>query len=450
MSNKEEHVTFAQIQEIFDSFLLLRDRDFIRLTLAVIIGNQITARRPIWLMLVAPPSSGKTTALNALLDLEVMTQAGDKMHPTHSISDITEKTFASGAQRNDKETSLLNRLSNGSVLMFKDFTSILSKREEERRNIMSQLREIYDGAYRKEFGTGEEVNWRGKIGAIGGVTQAIYQHLESMSVMGDRFMLYQIPQPDRKAVLKFKLRQEHEGTTEDIQMPIARRLVHRYMQQAFDALQDVKVVLDDKTQDEIIDVADFCTMVRSGIITHSFTGDILFVPEPEMPARMFEQMLALASTFLLMRKIDNPEEENTTLQPNDFKLMYKIAYDSIPIVRRIALRHLAQYTGGVSTAGLARKTNYPTKTVTTWLEQLNALGIVARVQKDGFGNWWKLQPQYRELMVKLQGVQVEEGFMTDEEAEDDAANAEWEKDKTTSAYDPEELAERLRENPDDY
>lgn len=449
MSENKEHVTFAQIQQVFDSFLLLKDRDFIRLTLAVIIGNQISTRRPIWLMLVAPPSSGKTTALNALLDLEVMTQAGEKMQPTHSISDITEKTFASGAQRNDKETSLLNRLPIGGVLMFKDFTSILSKREEERRNIMSQLREIYDGAYRKEFGTGEEVNWRGKIGAIGGVTQAIYQHLESMSVMGDRFMLYQIPQPDRKEVLKFKLRQEALGTTEDVQMPIAKAMVHQYMQQAFDALQDVKIELDDKTQDEIIDVADFCTMVRSGIITHSFTGAILFVPEPEMPARMFEQMLALASTLLLMRKIDNPDVE-AKLESNDFKLMYKIAFDSIPIVRRIALYHLAKYTQGVSTSGLGRATNYPTKTVEAWLEQLTALGVVTRVKKDGFGNWWKMLPQYSSLMVKLQGVQVIDGFMQDEDVEDDAANAEWEKDKALSGYADEEMLERLREDPMDF
>lgn len=439
---QEERVTFAQIQNVFDSFLLMKDRDFIRLTMAVIIGNQIKSRRPIWLMLVAPPSSGKTTALNALIGLEVTNQKGEKVHPTESISDITEKTFASGARRSDKETSLLYRLPFGGVLMFKDFTSILSKRDEEKRSIMAQLREIYDGAYNKKFGTGDEVDWKGKVGAIGGVTQAIYQHLESMSVMGDRFMLYQIPQPDRKATLKFKLQQERLGTTEDIQMPIAQDLVQRYMQQAFDTLDDVKVVLDDKTEDEIIAVADFCTMVRSGIIHHNFSGEIQFVPDAEMPARMFEQMLALASTFLLMQLIDNPGCK-PELGKQDFKLMYKIAYDSIPAVRRIALKYLAQYSQGVSTTGLALRTNYPSGVVKGWLEQLNALGIVARVKRGSGENWWRLQPQYREIMVKLQDVAVIDEWMDSDGSEYEEAEAEWTKDKAREIDDVAILQEKI-------
>jgi len=343
---------------------------------------------------------------------------------------------------------ILYRLPFGGVLMFKDFTSILSKRDEEKRSIMAQLREIYDGAYNKKFGTGDEVDWKGKVGAIGGVTQAIYQHLESMSVMGDRFMLYQIPQPDRKATLKFKLQQERLGTTEDIQMPIAQDLVQRYMQQAFDTLDDVKVVLDDKTEDEIIAVADFCTMVRSGIIHHNFSGEIQFVPDAEMPARMFEQMLALSSTFLLMNKIDNPEHDGLLVN-RDFKIMYKIAYDSIPIQRRIALRYLAQYTEGVDTAALARKTNYPTEVVQGWLEQLNALGVVARVKRTGFGNWWKLEPQYCALMMKLTGVKAVDEWMIDDESMDEDAGKEWEKDKVRE-IDPEQMKERLENNPDDW
>ncbi len=444
---EEKKVTFAQIQECFDSFMLLRDRDFIRLTLAVVIGNQIPSRRPIWLLLVAPPSSGKTTALNALVNLTINTKRGEKILPTCSISDITDKTFASGAIRNDKETSLLYRLPFGGVLMFKDFTSVLSKREEERRGIMAQLREIYDGAYKKIFGTGEEVTWVGKIGAIGGVTEAIYQHLEGMAVMGDRFMLYQVPQPDRIAVLEFKLDQEDKGTTESVQMPKAQALVHQYMQQAFDMLEDTKLSLDKTQRRDIIGVANFCTIARSGIIVNEYTNDISFVPSPEMPTRMFEQMLSLGATFLLMNKIDG--EEGVHLDDRDLKTIYKIAYDSIPIQRRIALRYLAQYSEGVDTAALARKTNYPTKVVQGWLEQLNALGVVARVKRSGFGNWWKLEPTFRDIMFKLQGIKAQDDWMTDGEDMDEDAGKEWQKDKDRE-YDPEQAREMTENDPDDF
>lgn len=434
-------MTFRQIQEAFDTILLLADRDLVKLVMAVIIGNQLQSRRPIWLMLVAPPSSGKTTVLNTLLNLEVVLKSGEKMKPTYSISDITDSTFASGMMRSDRETSLLFRVPYGGVLMFKDFTSILSKREEEKRAVMAQLREIYDGAYKKEFGTGECVNWTGKLGAIGGVTQAVYQHLESMSVMGDRFMLYQIEQPDRKDALRFKLNQEDSGTTEDVQMPIVTGMVHQYMQQAFDSLSAEKITLDPEQRDEIIDVADFCTMVRSGVITNAFSGEIQFVPDPEMPMRMFEQMLALASTFLLMQKIDDPSC-TPKLTASDLRLIYKIAYDSIPVVRRIALKHLAQYSGGVDTAALATKTNYPTPVVAGWLAQLNGLGVVERVKRTGFGNWWRLRPQYAELMHKLYGVKVLDEWMTESSVADPETT--WERDKERATFDEENVAEAIK------
>lgn len=436
-------IKFADIQAVFDSFLLMKDRDVVRLTIATIIGNQMPNRRPIWLMLVAPPSSGKTTVLNSLLGLEVTKSDGTVINPIMSISDITPNSFASGSIRSDKETSLLFKMPWGGVMVFKDFTSILSKAKEAKEAVMGQMREIYDGAYSKKTGTGEDITWKGKIGALGGVTQTIYSHLESLSTMGDRFMLYEIPQPDRKEALRFKLQQEEDGKTEDIQMPIASALVHKYIQQVFDKLQTVKVKLKKEHQNEIIDVADFCTMVRSGIIMNDYTGTIVFKPEAEMPMRMFEQMLALGGTLLLMKMVDEPENTEPYLEQSDFNMIYKIAYDSIPVVRRIALTHLAKYSSGVDTAGLATKTNYPTKVVQGWLEQLNALGVVDRVKHAGFGNRWRLKPEYQDIMFKLQGVKATEELLTEDNAEENEVEDNWNKLKERESIDEENIQEAI-------
>ena len=284
---------------------------------------------------------------------------------------------------------------------------------------MGQLREIYDGSYVKRTGTGKDVMWTGKIGALAGVTESVYQHLESLSVMGDRFMLYQIPQPDRKAMLRFKLDQERNGTTEDVQMPKARELMHAYMQRAYSNLSEVQVNISREQEDEIIAVADFCTMVRSGIITNDFTGDIQFAPQPEMPARMFEQMLALGSTFAYMRKLDNPDlPDDKALTREDLSIMYKIAYDSIPVTRRIALTYLAKYQGGVETVALATKTNYPSKVVQSWLEQLNALGVVTRSRTVRGTNAWSLNEEYKQLLAVLSNIKG-----TDEELMGESENS---------------------------
>jgi len=49
-------------------------------------------------------------------------------------------------------------------------------RNESRKEILSQLREIADGYYRKTFETGEEVTWEGKLSIIAGVTPAIERY----------------------------------------------------------------------------------------------------------------------------------------------------------------------------------------------------------------------------------------------------------------------------------
>lgn len=414
MTNKP--VTLRDVEKVFESFLLMEDRDFVRLVLATIIGNQLPGKRPIWLMIVAPSSSGKTTLLNAVHGLKLNTRAGEEFHPIHDISDLTENSFASGMMRHDTETSLLHKIPDGGLMVFKDFTSVLSKRSEAKMIIMSQLREIYDGRYIKRTGTGQDITWQGKIGAIAGVTEVIYRHIESLSVMGDRFMLYQVSQPDRKKVLRFKLEKEREGITEDDQMIIAKEKVQDYLQRAFDNLQPSHLKLPDKIEDEIIDVADFCTTVRSGIVINEYTQKIQFVPQPEMPARMFEQMIALGSTLAYMRTLDDPKANiENALTENDFKLMYKIAFDSIPVTRRIALRYLTQYKQGVTTAGLATKINYPSDVVRNWLEQLNALGAVNRIAGSSFNNKWVLADKYRKVMLRLESVKVVDELMDDHE-----------------------------------
>lgn len=434
----DKPVTFKDIQNTFEKFLLLEDKDFIRLTYATIIGNQMPSQRPIWLMLVAPSSSGKTTALNAFNGLKLKNPvSGEMIEPTHNISDLTENSFASGMNRGDKQTSLLHKMPYGGVMVFKDFTSMISKNEQSRMTIMGQLREIYDGAYTKRTGNGEDVLWSGKIGAIAGVTEAIFQHMESMSAMGDRFVLYQVKQPDRVQVTKYKINQISTGVTEYSTMPILKEMTEQYLQRAFNAMassEDIKLDLNEKQINEIVAVADFCTMVRSGMIIDKFRQRITFVPTPEMPMRMFEQMYAIAISFMFMRKLDEPDSSNE-IPETDLSVIYKIAFDSIPVVRRIALQYLTLYDGGVTTAALARKINYESEVVAGWLAQLNSLGIVRRMKQSGGGNGWVLENKYRIIMERLNHIKAL-GKTLDEEGETaiDEVDRHWDNNKAYESY----------------
>lgn len=419
--------TFDEIQAKFDSFLLLEDRNIVRLTMATVIGNAMHNRKPIWLMLVAPPSSGKSTILSTLNDFTYENAEGNKVEPIITISDLTENTFASGFVRNDRETSLLNKLPFGGMLVFKDFTSILSKRHEARDVLMSQLREIYDGKYDKHTGTGHNILWKGKIGSLAGVTQSVYEYLSSMSVMGDRYIMYGIKQPDRMDMLRFKVAQESNGNSEEEVMPFLRAEVHEYLSERLKELENVKIELSTSDQESLMQAADFCTNVRSGVMEDFRTGLVSFVPDKEMPARMFEQLMAIGAAFIYMRMCEKNFHGYMGLTKEEMLILYKVAFDSIPIKRRMALRELAQFRAGVSSMALATKLGYNTDIVDKWLYQLAALGVCYRDQSASNRTLWQLSDTYRDVIVKFEDIsQVNDGSL--EEADADGAWNNTEKD----------------------
>ena len=55
-----------------------------------------------------------------------------------------------------------------SVLICKDFTSILAMRHEQRSALLGHLRDIYDGYMKRNVGTdgGQTLLWEGKLGFL--------------------------------------------------------------------------------------------------------------------------------------------------------------------------------------------------------------------------------------------------------------------------------------------
>lgn len=193
-----------------------------------------------------------------------------------------------------------------------------------------------------------------------------------------------------------------------------------------------RITFDTESKEDIKNVADFCTKARSGVVEDFRTGAVKFVPSKEMPTRMVKQLLAIASGLVLIRKADGDIDKDKPgqLRQNELNMLYKIAFDSIPIKRRMALRYLTKYSQGVITEGLAMKLNYQTDVVRAWLSQLNALGIVKRV-KENAKDKWSLRPEYQELMSKFNDIKIlDEGLGADSDSDmDEEADEEWERGK---------------------
>lgn len=410
MENKP-NITFEDVQAAYDDALLLQDRNLIRLVTAVVLANQMDDA-PVWLMLVAPSSGGKTAILLTLDDLEF--KPGKKV--SHFISDLTENTLASGFKSGQGDAGLLNQMPYGGMMIFKDFTSLLTKRSESRDAIMGQLREVFDRKFDKKTGNNQDTAWKGKVGALAGVTTAVHEYISEMSAMGDRFIMYSPAMPPRMKLLEFIMEMRVQGDSQEKKLKAAKEKMHAYLRHCIKYVANPKLYMNETDRMHLMQVADFATKTRSGIIQDDRTGRVKFVPEPEMPTRLIEQLLSIATILSMMREVDGEKPE---LSEEDMKLLYKIAFDSIPVKRRWALNELAMFAAGVTTAGLATKIGYETEVVKEWLAQLNALGICRRVKSTGAGDQWILNEEYRDIMYTFQNIKPKAERLVDTDANED-------------------------------
>ena len=422
MEIKPFELTIEQIEQKVGELYLIVDKGVIRILIASLVANRLNlSDAPVWLLLMSGSSSGKTIMLK-LLD-----KCGPYIIP---IDTLTTNTFASAMQR-DEEVSLLHKANNG-ILLFKDFTTLCSMNEKNLEEIMGQMRGIYDGSFNKKSGNANDVDWEGKIGIIAAGTIEVQRKMRQFSQNGERFLNYILRVADpmeigRRAMSNQKNLKEKEN---DLAVTVAE-FVNKKL-----ALVDEKILrnIPASIEEEMLQVANLCTKARSPVIMNKKNEAVVaFVPDREMPPRMAMMLKNMAIALMVI-------SNETELSPLNAGILYKVGLDSVPVERRMALHMLAKYRE-VSTRNLAIKLNYTTETVRAWLNQLNALKMIDRVNSSigGNGDAYILKPEYKELICKYENIiDTDEVLrLTDEE---ESVNA-YVKDVDTSTdglnYEPE-------------
>jgi hypothetical protein len=150
---------------------------------AAVAAHDLTGQ-PVWPILVAPPGCGKAELINPMLGLPNV----------HLIDSVTPSTFISGRApepgKPKGRDGLLERIGNNATVLFPDFSTVLSKHRDQRGEIFSQLRRLYDGYLRKEVGIDRLVNhWQGRLTIGAAVRPAIDKYTSVFRDLGDRFVL---------------------------------------------------------------------------------------------------------------------------------------------------------------------------------------------------------------------------------------------------------------------
>lgn len=395
-------LTIEEIEEKIQEVYLLVDPGIIRIVIATVLGNRLNlSDKPIWLLLLAGSSSGKT------LLMSIIDKCGSWIVP---IDTLTTNTFASGF-RSDKEPSLLHKANNG-ILVFKDFTTITSMNEDGLREIMGQLRSIYDGEFTKRTGNANDTLWKGKVGIIAGGTIAAQRKMRQYSEQGERFINYVMKVADSREITRRAMQNQKNQKAKADEIA---EMVAEFINQKIEGTHPDTLEIPLDIKDAMIDVADFATMARSPVTMSKKDPTMVeFVGDREMPPRMAMMLGNIATALMVM------SDENS-LGPLNAQILYKTALDSIPVERRIVLAVLAKYRDA-STKALAQHLNYPTMTIRAWCNQLNALKMIDRTS-GGKSDIWVLKENYKRVMCKYENITEEDATLeADESIEDDDFN----------------------------
>jgi hypothetical protein len=276
----------------------------------------------------------------------------------------------------------------GNFLVFKDFTTILSKDKESKKAVIGTLRKIYDGEMSRRTGQGDPLEWEGKLGVLGGSTTSFHTKMREFADLGERFILYNLKQPNKRDVGKLVFQNGIQDNEAKVEMRKAFKIF-------IDGIAAMKTqpVLDAQVQEDILDLADLTTTARSAVEREEYGRDHnMITPHLEEGIGRFQKQLMSLAYGLIA--INSSEGKGLTLNDIDRKGIYSIALDSIPMIRRKVLVELAKYDGSlVSLRTLSSNLGLPETTVKMSLEDLNAYHMVKK-QLVGKAISWFLQPQW--------------------------------------------------------
>jgi len=287
-------------------WLYLEDTQAIDIIMATAISICLPGD-PVWLFAIAPSGSAKTELLRAFSTEQI-----------YSISTLTPQTFISGL-KGSNNVDLLPKL-NGKVLIIKDFTSILSKKNEDQTAIFADLREAYDGYLEKSFGSGVGTKrYTSRFGIIAGVTDAIDMYRVVHSQLGERFLKCRLHNDAKASINKAgDLAGREDEMREDLRLATTGCLTCYS-----NIVKELMVVdVENQTKQRIKALANITAKLRSEVARDRF-HKVQYQPNAEVGTRLSKQLLKLGQALAIFY-------ENSTVSAYEYEALLRIARDRIP------------------------------------------------------------------------------------------------------------------------
>lgn len=383
-------MTLEELEAKANQYMLLEDKNIIYMMSSFLVGNRLPLPPP-WVFLVTSSAGGKTKLIQLM----------ESVSGYFDIDDLTSNTLLSGIKKHDGSASLLHKIQTDGFLVFRDFTTILSKKKEVMGELMAQLRMVYDGKFTKHTGMGEEIAYKPKKapGLFAGVTTKIYTTSEEWADMGERMIMYRMKQPKHDELGMWILDDEQDETESErelknafaeyvngIEIPLTRKELPK---------------MDHETKVDLVQIAKLAVVSRSPIERLGWKKDRIFKHDQEMIGRLLKQLRTLGYAMMLM-------DPNHILPDRGKAVLYKMALDSIPKERRMVLKILTQNSlgGDINQIAEMAKSNY--ESIEPIVEDLNMLGMLIPknmyMGSGGKKTKWSVKPEYLNIISKFEHI----------------------------------------------
>lgn len=365
-------IPLAEARKVFGRWLDNPDEDLLDVVFGAVMAHRLEGD-PVWLFVVGAPGDGKTELLRSL-----------SPHPSaYMLSTLTPGALISGWDPKDgTDPSLLPKL-DGKILIVKDFTAILTMRNEDRHEVLGTLRDVYDGEAAKAFGTGETRSYKSRFGLLAAVTPYIDACWGISAQLGERFLRIRLPPSD------------HEGRQSKAKKALGNANAEEVMRKELsDAAMGVlaqnptipSVPAD--VERRLISLADFVALSRSEV-SRDRQGTMQYTPSPEVGTRVGKVLKKLYIGIVMARGADAPTEDV-------YRIVRRVGLDTVPSMRGRLLEVLWSMRGNLeTTATIGNEAELPTETVKVWLDDLRALRIVERSGKQHGGYTWRLRDDFQ-------------------------------------------------------
>jgi len=356
----------AELEGLLRKNFYKPDIQAIQIVLGAILAHRLNLGDPAWLFVVAPPGSGKTT-------MSIMGSCG--LPDVIQLGDFSENTFLSGFFGH-KQPGILEKLgptqqegqtyttTGNAVFLAKDFTTVLSMRRERRAAILSQLREIHDGQFKRDFGTGDSKIWKGRVTIVAAVTPVLDRFYSVFSTLGERFLQVRWHRPDSEEAGVWAIEQQGRESKLQEQM---RDTVRR----VFGAASKAAPLLTKSMHYRIASLAEIVAIGRTHVYRSSYGNrEIEYAPESEANTRISKGLAAIARGIAALR--GRPEVTEEELQDS-----FRVGLDCLQDARRKVFLAVAN---GVNPSTLPGSKT----TRVRELEELEELNLISKDEPEGY------------------------------------------------------------------